>query len=144
MTTHIIAFIFYTLAMLGVMFVAFAVYKNVVLGQNSRISKLKIEDMLRLSQRKTLYVINFEGERFLIAGDCDSTTLISKLNSNEKQTIRQSVPQQQPSQIQHIADEFIDEETLEDKLSELKKSNSASKNVMRSILKEINSKRERY
>ena len=141
MTTHIIAFIFYTLAMLGVMFVAFAVYKNVVLGQNSRISKLKVEDMLRLSQRKTLYVINFEGERFLIAGDCDSTTLISKLNTNEKQTVRPCASQQRQN-LMH--EEFVDEETLEDKLMELKKSNSASKNVMRSILKEINSKKERY
>ncbi len=135
MTTHIIAFIFYTLAMLGVIFVAFAVYKNVVLGQNTHISKLKIEDMLRLNQRKSLYVINYEGEKFLIASDIDSTTLISKLNSGEIKETKQPII---------VEKKEIPTESLEEKLIELKKSNSGSKNVMRTILKEINSKKERY
>lgn len=134
MTTHIIAFIFYTLAMLGVMFVAFAVYKNVVLGQNLHISKLKIEDMLRLNQRKSLYVINYEGEKFLIASDIDSTTLISKLNSKE-------TPEKPSAKIVEKTEKPTD--SLEEKLIELKK-NAHSKNVMRNILKEINSNKERY
>ena len=134
MTTHIIAFIFYTLAMLGVMFVAFAVYKNVVLGQNSHISKLKIEDMLRLNQRKSLYVINYEGEKFLIASDIDSTTLISKLNSKE-------ILEKPSAKIVEKIEKPTD--SLEEKLIELKK-NAHSKNVMRNILKEINSNKERY
>lgn len=134
MTTHIIAFIFYTLAMLGVMFVAFAVYKNVVLGQNSHISKLKIEDMLRLNQRKSLYVINYEGEKFLIASDIDSTSLISKLNSKE-------TPEKPSAKIAERTEKPTD--SLEEKLIELKK-NTNSKNVMRNILKEINSNKERY
>ena len=134
MTTHIIAFIFYTLAMLGVMFVAFAVYKNVVLGQNSHISKLKIEDMLRLNQRKSLYVINYEGEKFLIASDIDSTTLISKLNSKE-------TPEKPSAKIVEKTEKPTG--SLEEKLIELKK-NTNSKNVMRNILKEINSNKERY
>ena len=134
MTTHIIAFIFYTLAMLGVMFVAFAVYKNVVLCQNSHISKLKIEDMLRLNQRKSLYVINYEGEKFLIASDIDSTTLISKLNSKE-------TPEKPSAKIVEKTEKPTD--SLEEKLIELKK-NAHSKNVMRNILKEINSNKERY
>ena len=134
MTTHIIAFIFYTLAMLGVMFVAFAVYKNVVLGQNTHISKLKIEDMLRLNQRKSLYVINYEGEKFLIASDIASTTLISKLNSKE-------TPEKPSAKIVEKTEKPTD--SLEEKLIELKK-NAHSKNVMRNILKEINSNKERY
>ena len=134
MTTHIIAFIFYTLAMLGVMFVAFAVYKNVVLGQNSHISKLKIEDMLRLNQKKSLYVINYEGEKFLIASDIDSTTLISKLNSKE-------ILEKPSAKIVEKTEKPTD--SLEEKLIELKK-NAHSKNVMRNILKEINSNKERY
>ena len=134
MTTHIIAFIFYTLAMLGVMFVAFAVYKNVVLGQNSHISKLKIEDMLRLNQRKSLYVIKYEGEKFSIASDIDSTTLISKLNSKE-------IPEKPSAKIVEKTEKPTD--SLEEKLIELKK-NAHSKNVMRNILKEINSNKERY
>lgn len=136
MTTHIIAFIFYTLAMLGVIFIAFAVYKNIVLNQKSpHISKLKIEDMLRLNQRKSLYVINWEDEKFLIAADVDSTTFLAKLESKEKN--------QTTEQIQAPKKE-IPINTLEEKLVELKKSDNSSKNVMRSILKEINSKKERF
>ena len=135
MTTHIIAFIFYTLAMLGVIFVAFAVYKNIVFGQNTHISKLKIEDMLRLNQRKSLYVINYEGEKFLIASDIDSTTLISKLNTKE-------TTEQMPKPV--IIEKQEPKESLEEKLLEIKNSNTNSKNVMRTILKEINSKKERY
>ena len=136
MTTHIIAFIFYTLAMLGVIVVAFAVYKNVVLNQTStHISKLKIEDMLRLNQRKSLYVINWEDEKFLIAADVDSTTFLAKLENKEKN--------QTTEQIQTPKKE-IPINTLEEKLVELKKSDNSSKNVMRSILKEINSKKERF
>ena len=141
MTTHIVAFVFYTLAMLGVMFIAFSVYKNVVLGQNSHSKKLKIEDMLRLNQRKSLYVINYQGERFLIAGDSDSTTLISKLNTQEKQNNSQQNAVQIQKEQQSPAQESF--ETLEDKLIELKKL-PGSKNVMRTILKEINSNKERY
>ena len=130
MTTHIIAFIFYTLAMLGVMFVAFAVYKNIVLNQNStHTSKLKIEDMLRLNQRKSLYVINFENEKFLIASDVERTTPAA-----QRTVLRE----------EKLPNEEITNETLEEKLLELKKSNVPSKNVMRNILKEINSKKERF
>ena len=136
MTTHIIAFIFYTLAMLGVIFIAFAVYKNIVLNQKSpHISKLKIEDMLRLNQRKSLYVINWEDEKFLIAADVDSTTFLAKLESKEKNQITEQT--QTPKK-------EIPINTLEEKLVELKKSDNGSKNVMRSILKEINSKKERF
>lgn len=136
MTTHIIAFIFYTLAMLGVIFIAFAVYKNIVLNQKSpHISKLKIEDMLRLNQRKSLYVINWEDEKFLIAADVDSTTFLAKLESKEKNQITEQT--QAPKK-------EIPINTLEEKLVELKKSDNSSKNVMRSILKEINSKKERF
>ena len=136
MTTHIIAFIFYTLAMLGVIFIAFAVYKNIVLNQKSpHISKLKIEDMLRLNQRKSLYIINWEDEKFLIAADVDSTTFLAKLESKEKNQITEQT--QTPKK-------EIPINTLEEKLVELKKSDNSSKNVMRSILKEINSKKERF
>ncbi len=135
MTTHIIAFIFYTLAMLGVIFVAFAVYKNVVLNQNTHCSKLRVEDMLRLNQRKSLYVINYEGEKFLIASDVDSTTLISKLNTT------QNVIKSEQN-FEQIKQEPTD--SFEDKLIELKKTSAGSKNMMRTILKEINSKKERY
>ena len=45
---------------------------------------MRVEDVLSLSPRKTLYVINANGEKFLIAGDLDRTTLISKLEQKEQ------------------------------------------------------------
>ena len=90
--------------------------------------------MLRLNQRKSLYVINYEGEKFLIASDIDSTTLISKLNSKE-------ILEKPSAKIVEKIEKPTD--SLEEKLIELKK-NTNSKNVMRNILKEINSNKERY
>ena len=90
--------------------------------------------MLRLNQRKSLYVINYEGEKFLIASDIDSTTLISKLNSKE-------ILEKPSAKIVEKTEKPTD--SLEEKLIELKK-NAHSKNVMRNILKEINSNKERY
>ncbi len=80
-------FIVYVLAMIGVIMLALFVFKYVN-GCNTKKSAkrngLKVVDTLSLSTRKTLYVIEAEGEKFLIAGDIDRTTLISKLNDINK------------------------------------------------------------
>ena len=82
-------FIVYTLAMVGVIVVALLIFKNstnIGCGKNSKI--LKIVDTLPLGQRKNLYVVSTGKEQFLIAGDTDRTTLISKLNFvNEEEKI---------------------------------------------------------
>jgi len=100
MGTHIMGFIFYTLAMLGVLFIAFVVYKKVVLTNAcAPKTKFKVEDMLKLSPRKTLYVINYQNQRFLIASDIDSTTLLAKLDENtsiEKVLVEQKQEQEPP------------------------------------------------
>lgn len=83
MTQHIIAFSLYTLAMIGIFFIAFVVYKKTIIGNSKLNNGIKIEDALRLSQRKTLFIINVQGERFLIASDVENTTFLAKLNSNE-------------------------------------------------------------
>ena len=77
-------FIVYVLAMLSVIGIAMFVYKKFnVSGYNSKkVGALKIEDVLSLSPRKSLYVINANGEKFLIASDMERTTLISKLETN--------------------------------------------------------------
>ena len=74
-------FIVYILAMMSVIGIALFVYKQFsatnVKGKHS--GSLNVEEVLTLSPRKTLYVINAHGEKFLIAGDLERTTLISKL-----------------------------------------------------------------
>lgn len=79
-------FAVYTLAMLSVIGIALFVYKkfNMVNFSSRKSNLLRVEDVLSLSPRKTLYVINANGEKFLIAGDLDRTILISKLEQKEQ------------------------------------------------------------
>lgn len=79
-------FAVYTLAMLSVIGIALFVYKkfSMVNFSSRKSNLLRVEDVLSLSPRKTLYVINANGEKFLIAGDLDRTTLISKLEQKEQ------------------------------------------------------------
>lgn len=78
-------FMVYTFAMVGVIALTLVIFKystGFKLKKTGNSKGLKVVDTLSLSSRKTLYVIETDGERFLIAGDIDRTTLISKLNSS--------------------------------------------------------------
>lgn len=88
MTHYLINFSIYTLAMVGVILVALFAFKAFANGNFSRkSSKLKIEDSMNLSARKTLYVINADNERFLIASDVDKTSLIAKLEPKAEEEL---------------------------------------------------------
>ena len=85
-------FIVYTLAMVGVIVIALLVFKNSTCFHTGTKSKyLKILDSMTIAPRKTLYIISAGQEKFLIAGDVDKTTLISKLESNLQEDIRQNI-----------------------------------------------------
>lgn len=79
-------FIVYTLAMVGVIVLALFVFKSATSGGGKGASSkyLKVHDSLSLGPRKTLYIVSAGEEKFLIAGDVDRTTLISKLGVQEK------------------------------------------------------------
>lgn len=78
-------FIVYTLAMVGVMLLALFVFKNATsCGKSGGTKHMKVLDTLSLGPRKTLYIVSAGNEKFLIAGDVDKTTLISKLESCEE------------------------------------------------------------
>lgn len=80
-------FIVYTLAMVGVMMLAVFVFKNATGNNLKGGSKyLKVIDTMSLGPRKTLYIVSAGEEKFLIAGDVDKTSLISKLNPVQKET----------------------------------------------------------
>lgn len=85
MTNYLINFSIYTLAMIGIIFAALFVFKTF---SNKCFSKksamLSIEDSMSLSPRKTLYIVNAENEKFLIAADIDRTSLIAKLGNKEE------------------------------------------------------------
>ena len=84
MSGYFLNFIVYTAAMIGVICAAIFVYKKSTegLGQTSKSKFLGVEDTISLAPRKTLYVVRAGKERFLVAGDVDKTTLISKLDEN--------------------------------------------------------------
>ena len=77
-------FIVYFFAMIGIIILALFVYKkfNMSAIGFKRNNMLSVEDTLSLSPRKTLYVIRNGKERFLIAGDMERTTLISRLEDS--------------------------------------------------------------
>ena len=76
-------FMVYTFAMVGIIVVALLIFKNATSGGVGRKSSklLKVVDSMSLAPRKTLYIVSAGEEKFLIAGDVDKTTLISKLES---------------------------------------------------------------
>lgn len=78
---YLVHFIVYFMAMIGIIILAVFVYNKFNIGTvgNKTTKMLRVEDTLSLSPRKTLYVVRSGNERFLIAGDMERTTLISKL-----------------------------------------------------------------
>ena len=85
-------FIVYTLAMVGVIMLALFVFKISSSGGAKSGSKyLKVHDTLSLGPRKTLYIVSAGEEKFLIAGDVDKTSLISKLGVKDNVEVPVSV-----------------------------------------------------
>ena len=78
-------FIVYTLAMVGVIMLAVLIFKtSTTTGVKAKSKFLKVHDTLSLGPRKTLYIVSAGEEKFLIAGDVDKTSLISKLESKKQ------------------------------------------------------------
>ena len=101
MMTYVSAFIFYTLAMIGIMFAGFIVYKKTfenAKGDNKGL--IKILDSTPIGNKKMLLVVKVKNERFLIASGAEHTTFLSKLENDnsteyiqiqEKEPIKESV-----------------------------------------------------
>ena len=87
MSGYLVNFMIYTLAMVGIIFLALFIYKKtaVMPGGKSRSKFLGVEDVMSLTPRKSLYVVRAGNERFLIASDMERTTLISKLENNTQE-----------------------------------------------------------
>lgn len=90
MITYITAFIFYTLAMIGVLIGGFIVYKKAFAPvKNENKGMIKILDSYTIAPKKTLMVVRIKSERFLIALDSERTTFLSKL-ADENQTKKET------------------------------------------------------
>ena len=78
---YLVNFAVYTMAMIGLIFFALMLYKKFAIGGDcsKKSGFLGVEESISIAPRKNLYVVRAGNERFLIAGDVDKTTLISKL-----------------------------------------------------------------
>ena len=86
MSPYFLKFIVCTFAMIGFLATIIAVYKKAVYAPHNSENKnfLKVETLMKLAPTKTLYVINAGEERFLIAGDSANTTMLAKLEDNNR------------------------------------------------------------
>ena len=127
MTHYLFKFIFYTSGVIGILLIGYVVAKNFLAGGfilNNKDSHLEIEEALSLSPRKTLYIVKAFDEKFLIASDATSTTLLAKLNSNGE-----------------IVEKAVQEEEFSAYLSPQKETKKVSKgnaSVIHSMLEKLN------
>ena len=91
MTNYIINFGIYTMAMIGFLAICVLIYKKSNTINLNNKSALKIDDKIALNARKSLYVVNAGGERFLIAGDIDNTSLIARLGDSNVSEINENM-----------------------------------------------------
>lgn len=99
MITYLTAFIFYTLAMVGILLIGFIVYKKIgPLNKNENKGMIKILDSMPIGPKKVLLVVKIKNEKFLIASGLEHTTFLSKLNDENSQNKSQKTYQQTDSQ----------------------------------------------
>lgn len=135
MAGYLVSFSIYTMAMIGLIFLALFVFKtfsNKCFSKKSAL--LRVEDSMSLSPRKTLYVIKAEGERFLIAADVDKTVLISKLDgecSFETKEVREDKSSNLPN--------FDGVDSLKDfvSLSDFKKVKTGKEPMMKGLARKL-------
>ena len=85
MTHYLFKFIFYTSGVIGLLLIGYIVAKNFLAGgivMSRKKGNLEIEESLSISPRKTLHIVKAFDEKFLIASDSTSTTLLAKLNTD--------------------------------------------------------------
>lgn len=137
MIQYLASFIVYTLAMIGVLVIGFVVYKKTIISTpGKKNSMLKVVDVLRLPDRKTLYVINCLNEQFLIASSNDKITLISKLN--EKSGYRENELQIE----KYLNEKLDDSEFNETNNPYINRETKNKKYVIKSLLKELSDKNQ--
>ncbi len=86
MTQYLIKFIFYTSGVIGLLLIAYIFMKNYMMTSgnfNKKKGNLNILESLPISPKKTLHIVKAYDEKFLIAADAGTTTLIAKLDADD-------------------------------------------------------------
>lgn len=102
MLGYLAGFIFYTLAMIGVILLGYVAIRKLGLSgytSNRKSNFLSIESHLPLEPRKNLYVIKAGTERFLVSTDIEGSKLLTKLDP-------ENIPEELPVTNLEINPEF--------------------------------------
>lgn len=85
MSGYFVQFLAYTFAMVGFLAVCLITYKKFCqpVMMNKSTDCLCIENALRLTPKKQIYVVRAGNERFLVASDAETTTMLAKLDNEE-------------------------------------------------------------
>ncbi len=139
MLTYIAAFIFYTLAMVGVLLIGFVVYKKTFLiNSNTNKGSIKIVDSLNIAPKKMLFVVKIENEKFLIASGAEHTTFLAKLDQKEEETI-QEVEQEKIDKTNKIQEQFKElYSTSKFDFNKPKLNKVDRKDIVKKLLKDLN------
>lgn len=158
MMTYVTAFIFYTFAMIGILLIAFVIYKKTFMNIKSDAKGIiKIIDSQPIGNKKMLMVVKVKDEKFLIATGPESTTFLSKLNfeNNQKRTQKTTKKEEindnfqqenmflnsQENKINQIQKQFMDlyskEETIPAKEEEIDPI-PHRREMIRKLLKDLN------
>ncbi len=91
MNSYLIHFAAYIFAMIGFIGVMLFIYKKSMFSASNNSNKdfLRIENSIKLSPVKTIYVLRAGNEKFLIAADNTSTTFLAKLQDNVNTNINE-------------------------------------------------------
>ena len=104
MITYITAFIFYTLAMIGILIGGFVIYKKTFAPfKNEHKGIISVVDTYSVAPKKSLMVVKVKNESFLIALDGERTTFLSKLEDER-------IPQKMSEQLLRGGEYDIDED----------------------------------
>ncbi|MBR2069268.1 MAG: flagellar biosynthetic protein FliO [Candidatus Gastranaerophilales bacterium] len=109
MLTYITAFIFYTLAMIGVLLLGFVIYKKTIMPiKQENKGMIKVIDKVAISPKKSLLVVRVKNEKFLIAMDAERTTFLSKLTDEKmlKEQKEEKITEQKPSYNKNYVDDI--------------------------------------
>lgn len=139
MKVYILNFLVYTMAMVGVIYVSLMIFKRTMTQNNPNSNNnLKIESSLNIAPRKTIHVINVDGERFLIASDIQSTTFLSKLGQDKKDLFYEREKNIKP-QKKMFMDEFNELKKYDKKesISVIDDINKEEKSVFRELIQRL-------
>lgn len=132
---YLVNFSVYTMAMIGLIFFALMVYKKFsgdgILNKKSNF--LSVEESISIAPRKNLYVVRAGNEKFLIAGDVDKTTLISKLGDTNTAQHANNIPPER-SYSQHNTIEDLPDITAQ----RIRRNMSNQNNVLHNMVRKIN------